>query len=609
MEYISGEKTVEIFELIKRDYGVKLSTMAEYCGYRRQFITDLRKGRQRFTRKLADKLLAASAGEPWSVRLDRLMTAAFAAAQVAVDNAGAEADSPFVEGDDTESALFGQMLQARSSQQRQPFSCSGGVSFNPASISLAYPSWISVEEIGIYKPMSGLMENRGGALIDVDRERLRKRMEAFFQPEGPDYLRWAADKDGLLDALRRRQKRVDPKKWMIWWLEAPHGFDEKRIVRFEYLPFDLRWCYYSDMPGLWADPKFRLAVMRFEGIKFLVFRKKPVTSTEGATVHYTSSLGDKNLLRDHSFFFPVNFDFIERSHNPLWSKRYFYQRSVNFGSVRTERGNLSDKMRDYLGRLGCAGSGNELSRIVWHHVLAICQAPPYQASCAIYLRKDWPRIPFPGFTSDANDDETIKRHRSLFLDSAGLGKILANLLDAYEPADGVTSGDMRRELAAVAKLNGARADIPDALALTAPWGKFQANRRYVQPRHGRLVVRDYTQAEREEIEAGAAELGLDSRDAYRVLGFDTRDVYLNDAVYWENVPAGVWEHVVGGHQVLKKWLAYRCAGILGRALTQKEAEYFSQTTRRIAAVRLLWPKLERNYTLIRQTCSPFTVDD
>src|SRR5947209_11976020 len=35
------------------------------------------------------------------------------------------------------------------------------------------------------------------------------------------------------------------------------------------------------------------------------------------------------------------------------------------------------------------------------------------------------------------------------------------------------------------------------------------------------------------------------------------DIFLNDRVYWSNVPADVWALTIGGYPVLKKWLSYR----------------------------------------------------
>ena len=57
--------------------------------------------------------------------------------------------------------------------------------------------------------------------------------------------------------------------------------------------------------------------------------------------------------------------------------------------------------------------------------------------------------------------------------------------------------------------------------------------------------------------------------------------------YWRNVPAAVWGYKLGGFQVLKKWLSYRERGVLGRALRPEEAQYFTDTARRIPAILLL----------------------
>ena len=42
------------------------------------------------------------------------------------------------------------------------------------------------------------------------------------------------------------------------------------------------------------------------------------------------------------------------------------------------------------------------------------------------------------------------------------------------------------------------------------------------------------------------------------------DIWINDTTCWRNVPEGVWEYTLGGYQVLKKWLSYREASLLGR---------------------------------------------
>ena len=75
----------------------------------------------------------------------------------------------------------------------------------------------------------------------------------------------------------------------------------------------------------------------------------------------------------------------------------------------------------------------------------------------------------------------------------------------------------------------------------------------------------------------------------------TLDIFLNAETCWQGVPAAVWEYTLGGYQVLKKWLSYREAALLGRALTADEAAEFTRLARRIAALLALAAELDANY--------------
>jgi len=81
---------------------------------------------------------------------------------------------------------------------------------------------------------------------------------------------------------------------------------------------------------------------------------------------------------------------------------------------------------------------------------------------------------------------------------------------------------------------------------------------------------------------GAPPLGLTPEQALEHLGETTCDVYLNEAAYWRNVPARVWNYYIGGYQVIKKWLSYREHDLLGRSLTFDEAREVTHMARRLA---------------------------
>ena len=233
------------------------------------------------------------------------------------------------------------------------------------------------------------------------------------------------------------------------------------------------------------------------------------------------------------------------------------------GGGEQRRPNLSAAAQRYLDRLGLGVEA------LFHHALAVLHDPAYREANAGALRMEWPRIPLPGWP-DGDAPGAADELRA----SAARGQELAALLEPETPVAGVTAGTLRPELAAIAVPSTAhgRNMSGDNFALTAGWGHFGTGDA-VMPGQGRAVERDYTAAEREALGEAAG-----------VLGDATVDVHLNDNAWWSNVPANVWNYKLGGYQVLKKWLSYRESKVFGRSLLPEEAQHFTDTARRIAAI-------------------------
>ena len=262
-----------------------------------------------------------------------------------------------------------------------------------------------------------------------------------------------------------------------------------------------------------------------------------------------------------------------------------------FGQVEptAAEANLSPAARRYLTSLGFPRAGLDQDKVtasaVWMHALAVTYSPSYQSENCDGFRRDWPRIPLPA-TKDALEA------------SAALGEGVAGLLDTERGVAGVTEGRLRAEmpsLGVIRRVGGGSLD-PNAgeLDLTVGWGHGGA-RGVTMPGKGRVEPRAYTPEEREAIAKGAEALGLSLDQALACIGEDTRDIYLNGAAYWSNVPARVWDYYIGGYQVVKKWLSYRERKLLGRGLRPEEAKYVTEMVRRLAALRLLEPALDGNY--------------
>jgi hypothetical protein len=216
-------------------------------------------------------------------------------------------------------------------------------------------------------------------------------------------------------------------------------------------------------------------------------------------------------------------------------------------------------------------------------VLAVSYSPAWLEENGDSVLGDWPRVPLP------------QQPRALAV-SAHLGQLAANLLDPLIPVAGVTEGSIRpvlREIATLQSLSNATPAPSDFLA-SERWGARDA-RGAVMPGPGRTTERDYSADEHR------------SSDASGLLGSETRDVFLNADLCWRNVPTEVWEFTIGGYQVLKKWLSYRAAAVLDRPLTLAEVNHFRDTARRIAAILLLGPRLDRNYRRCANESYPWRI--
>jgi hypothetical protein len=138
----------------------------------------------------------------------------------------------------------------------------------------------------------------------------------------------------------------------------------------------------------------------------------------------------------------------------------------------------------------------------------------------------------------------------------------------------------------IRKVGGGSLDPSEGeLDLTAGWG-HPGSRGVCMPGRGKVVKRNET---------------LENSGPSSI----TLDIYLNETAYWSNVPPAVWDYAIGGYQVIKKWLSYREKAMLGRGLTMEEAEYVTEMIRRLAALLLLQPDLDKNHEAVKAEVWPW----
>lgn len=437
-------------------------------------------------------------------------------------------------------------------------------SFYPSKIEPHYLEWAKVPDFCAVAPSNGLMEKRGGALIDIDRDALEQRMQAYFNPN----LGWE-DYKALNYGLIKPQASFNPKIVRSKALLAEPFYDY-RLTRYSLRPFEACWCYYTFVSSIWNRARPFLWKQCWSGNSFLVTRPAGVASPEGCPFFFTRLLGDNDSLRGHAYYFPLQLK------NGVRLRRQEQLSILNLLGEKPEVdqpfANLSESARQYLADLGLPNPDHDLetAQLIWMHILAIGYSSAYLQENADGIRQDWPRIPLP-------------KSRELLLASASLGRQVASYLDTETKVDGVTAGklDLRlRSIAVMSKIGGGQLNLETDLALLAGWGHAGKDGA-TMPGKGKLQkrVNDSDQA---------------------LLGATTYDIYLNDVAYWKNIPDRVWNYTIGGYQVIKKWLSYREGPLLGRPLKREEVQEVSNMARRIAALLFLEPQLNANYEAVKQ---------
>ncbi len=407
----------------------------------------------------------------------------------------------------------------------------------PGTAGAEYTSWPALPDLARIAPLNGLMEKRGGALMDNDRDVLEARLRIYLDRTQPmDAVRRVAP--GLADDraafVAKTARRV----------AIGEGFRPDFVKRYWIRPFDNCWAYATQASAVWNRSRPDLQHVLPDAAGFLISRVRGVAEPEGWPVCWTSVLPDDHGMRADAFVFPV-------------------QENLS-GAIRP---NLSAAAAAWLERIGVPADA-DAARLVWLHALATGYSPAYVAANADGIRQGWPRVPLPGSAD-------------LLHASAALGAQVAALLDPDMPVPGVTTGTIRAELAAIA-VPATLPGVPRDWRLTAGWGA-RTDKGVTMPGRGRAMPRAYSAAEA----ATTAESGR--------LGARTFDVWMNGASCWRNVPDTVWEVHIGGYQVLKKWLSYRDHSILGRPLSEAEVEHVQATARRLAALLLLGPALDASH--------------
>ncbi|REJ47172.1 MAG: DNA methyltransferase [Microcystis aeruginosa TA09] len=453
-------------------------------------------------------------------------------------------------------------------------------SFRPSDVSSHYLAWPKLTDLSDEAPITGYKENRGYSFIDSDKTILSERISKYFNQN----VSWE-ELASLNTGLTKDVAGFNAKKARDKVLKLREKFNPQMLLPYLLRPYEVKWCYYTQITPLWNRARPSLFIHQFQGNSFLVSRPAGVTEPEGVPIYFTKFLTDFHVIRGQSHHFPIRLRQNSEKVNTEDNTQGKLFDSGNFNSPSI-KANLSEKSRQYLNQLGINNLDENIENasLIWLHSLAIGYSPLYLRENADGIRQDFPRIPLP------NSQE-------LLIKSAELGQAIASLLDTENPVIGVTKKPTPalQKIALISCTDGGNLN-PDKgdLIINVGWGHGGKNG-VTMPGKGKAIARQYT----------TTEMSVISPEMRKLLGTKTYDIYLNDRAYWQNIPARVWEYTIGGYQVIKKWLSYREEKLLGRGLTIAEVQEVSEMTRRITAIILLESDLDDNYQNIKTAVYSF----
>ncbi|MGA2852747.1 MAG: type ISP restriction/modification enzyme [Verrucomicrobiota bacterium] len=452
-----------------------------------------------------------------------------------------------------------------------------GLPFLPMQTEAGYFKWPQLTQLF---PVSfpGIQTGRDDFLVSIEKEALIGRLEKYFDPEtsneemkqiAPEVMENSArfKAEFVRDELRKR------------------GFLKRNVVRYHYRPFDVRWLYWEPETKLLDEKRTEYFQQVFEGNVWLaaVQQNRKDFDPPVSIVGYCC----RHIVERGANLFPLLLrENVDLSVSALRETPDLFSPHSDGGggkSKTTSKPNLSDAAAAYSAGLRVKPD------TLFYHTLAVLHAPAYRTENSGALRQDWPRVPLP-------------KSREALLASAELGKQVAALFDTETPLTGVANGNVRPELKTIAVLSSTK-----NLSLTAGWGHAGQNG-VTMPGKGKLETRGPTADEAAAFSVGqASRLSPSKSDksetgatpVLQLFGPATHDIFLNEAACWRNVPGKVWDYTIGGYQVIKKWLSYREHDLLGRPLTPDEAREVTHMARRIAALILLQPELDKNYQAVK----------
>jgi len=410
-----------------------------------------------------------------------------------------------------------------------------------------YEDWPSLDEV-FSTTVQGVNPNRGldDSVIDCQATELAERMRSYI--DAPSFAEAARLHPGLAEA---RAGYVPERAWRK--LHAK-GFRADRIVSYLLFPLDLRSIYYETDTNLLnrRRPEFGDNLLENE---FLLAVPQPRRVSESRPL-VCRTLADLHVHDRGTVAFPA----VVRHEASPDPDLFGTQQDVVKANLLPE---LWARVAAAWG-LSADLAGADAIRFARNMIrlsLAILHSPQFEQDHQEALAQGWASLPIP-------------RSPEVFENVAAVGQTVALLLDAQADPAAVLKDTLPAGGAGFAQVcrRDGHSVRPE---------HFSVDISYFGAAGGRWIRRAY------------------APDEDRLPGGDdsTGDLFINEDVYFANVPPEVWRFELGGYPVLRKWLGYRQASRRGGAPLQfpDEVRWFRVMVQRLAALVAYGPELDRAY--------------
>lgn len=306
-----------------------------------------------------------------------------------------------------------------------------GLSMMPGQVTTGYLNWPLLPDL-FPASFPGVKTSRDDVVVDIDRDRLVKRMQQYFDPKINHNQMREISPSAMTSTGRFKAEEVRDQL-------VKREFLPNNIVRYCYRPFDVRWLYWEPETKLLDEKRIEYFPHVVAGNVWLSAGQRN-RKEDFYQPQFTSLLADHHIVESNVGMFPLYLD-----------------TSAERATLLEQAGrkpNLSDAAAAYLAVLRATPED------LFYHTLAILHAPGYRSENAGALRQDWPRVPLP-------------ESKKALLASAELGRQVAALLDTEQPVPSVTEGKPRPELKSIAmptRIDGKQLDDAVDLDVTAGWG-------------------------------------------------------------------------------------------------------------------------------------------